>query len=561
MTCDDWNSLLCDHFVQSAVPHSTVYLTVDKELVRALGAAHGVHGEGAAERDLATAVRSEVRRGRQPGDDMTLSGLRGQDTAGRPRGVAFLALCVLAAHSMGDNDYSENAYFGHLCGLLEFPGNSRPSGMHIGSEEPLWQEWGRYLARHHLLSSARPGPIGPTRYINYPISQTLLRFTDRERLQKLFGEQDFFHAQRDPDILIARIYALRDSLTGRFQEKLRWTGERFAGLTLAVYELHQSFLRSGGSAQGRGIPPENALSAEIARVPGGFRREPVYQLFLRTRPGFSFGDATHGPEIEIDGAWHRIEPGEEGGATTAFLGKLTPEQVVQGGAFPIRGGGFYTQAILTKRPFRILMSHPDAIDQGIYESGRAAAVGVHFIFLCKDEYLPDLERLKTLGKIAWSRKSTFGTARWTQLDGVMILDEDWTHVRVGDPDLFNALRPKSKRTIGIAGGLKTPHGYLSGVTPRITVFGAGESIPVRIMAIHDQYETPVWDGSGKHGQPVAVPEHVLDRSGIYRIEAGEGDALTQRLLRIADWDAVTCSTETFGTLPCSADPLARITWV
>ncbi len=562
----EWNAVICDHFVRNAVVDSPVYLTIDDDLLRALAAGQGVDStDDAAVRDFTTAVRTRVRLGRSIGDDMSLTSLEGQDAFERPNSVAFLALSVLAGHKMGDGDYTETAYFSQLCELLGFRGNPRPSGMPTGSEEQLWKHWAGFLASKNLLSTAKPGRPGPTRYFNYPVSQTLLRKADRDRLLKEFADRDFFHSQRDPDILVARLYALRHGLTVRLQEKLKWTGDRFQGFSLAVADLHATYLNTrpyqSGAIANTGVRVgESTLVAELVRVHGGFLQPPKYQIYLRTRPGFPFGDGIGpGPEIEMDGEWFPIEPSESGGATTQYIGTLTSEEIRSGKSFPIRNGGIYKEAVLTQRPFRILVAEPDAPGSGTYSAGHVTATGVHFVFLCQDKYVADLERLQSFGKINWQKKSPFGAPGWTEFEGMMILDEDWTHVRSGDPDLYNALRPKSKRTIGIAGGLKTPMGYLAGVAPKITIFGAGNQIPVQFIRIHDGGDTSLWSGSTQHAKPVPIPENLFRGPGIYRIEAGEGDTKTERMLRIIDWDNLSLAPQATITR-FSTNPLTLEMW-
>jgi hypothetical protein len=565
MNYNEWNVLLCDHFIRNAAVDTPVYLTVDEELLRSLAAAQGVDGtDGAAVRDFTTSVRIQVRSGRVDGDDMALTSLEGNDASGRPKGVAFLALCVLAGHKMGDGAFNDTAYFSQLCELLGFNGNPRPTGLPAGAEEPLWRHWARFLAQNNLLSTAKEGPIGPTRYLNFPVSQTLLRFADRERLLKEFAERSFFQSQRDPDILVARLYALRHGLTVRLQEKLKWTGDRFQGFSMAVADLHAAYLqtrqpRAGAVGNAAVIVGESTLVAELVRVHGGFLHPPQYQIYLRTRPGFAFGAGVgSGPEIVMGAECIPIEPSESGWATTQYIGNLSPDEIRSGATFPIQNGGIYKEAVLTQRPFRILIADPDALGSGTYSAGHVTATGVPFVFLCQDRYVSDLDRLRSLGKINWQKRSQFGGTGWTEFEGMMILDEDWTHVRAGDPDLYNALRPKSKRTIGIAGGLKTPMGYLAGVAPQITIFGAGNQIPVQLIRIQDVGDIPLWSGSTQHAKPVPIPECLLDRPGIYRIEAGEGDAKTERLLRISDWDNLTLAPVTSGIF--SSDPLSRNKW-
>ncbi|MEH2003061.1 MAG: hypothetical protein V7L00_30760 [Nostoc sp.] len=71
---------------------------------------------------------------------------------------------------------SETNYFKRLREILALPGSSRPPGMKLGyeAEEPLWQEWNRWLMEHRFLPSAQRGRGGAT---TYTALASIMRYT------------------------------------------------------------------------------------------------------------------------------------------------------------------------------------------------------------------------------------------------------------------------------------------------------------------------------------------------------------------------------------------------
>jgi len=167
-----WNRAILEWTIQG-IPYDTpVYLSVDEEVISSLGL-------GTVE-DFCQAVRSQV----VVDSRVKLSTLQSQDLS-EPAGVAFLALMVLAANDMMRGDELDvKDFFTHFCRRLGVPGDSRPLGMKA-EEESLWQEWNQWLERKGWVATARPGK-GSHRLIDYPISQTLLRKADIQKLGQIF---------------------------------------------------------------------------------------------------------------------------------------------------------------------------------------------------------------------------------------------------------------------------------------------------------------------------------------------------------------------------------------
>src|SRR5262249_42532244 len=128
------------------------------------------------------------------GGGFDLTRISGYDRDGLPRCVGFLSAMVLAAHDMGDDTAAgELNYFYRL--RRGFNPRSEEHGMPnwltdaYGQrlEESLWLSWNDWLLANGWESTAVHGNPN-TKYINFPISQALLRDGDRERLANLYRD-------------------------------------------------------------------------------------------------------------------------------------------------------------------------------------------------------------------------------------------------------------------------------------------------------------------------------------------------------------------------------------
>ncbi len=190
-----WNSAITKNLLMGSVPGEPVYLSVDEDFVNSTAANYLQDKlEAAPLEDLLFAVRQ-----RCIGTDrkVNLSNCLGRTKQGNCLAVGFLSVMVLAAFEMGKVEgQGTHAYFNNLRRLLGFEAASeeqaRPPGMRISQttalapEEGLWEDWNYWLKMLAYIPTATPG-AGPTRYIRYPISQTLLRGADTHSLRRFFA--------------------------------------------------------------------------------------------------------------------------------------------------------------------------------------------------------------------------------------------------------------------------------------------------------------------------------------------------------------------------------------
>ncbi|MEN9264951.1 MAG: hypothetical protein Q6K99_01795, partial [Thermostichales cyanobacterium BF4_bins_65] len=137
-----WNRLLVDYVTRSREANGQVFLSLDEADLQLIGQA-----AGGGVKDFLTAVRQEVV---SVDGSLNLGCIQGLDADGIPRCLGYLVATVLAANRMKANEEAEASnYFTRLREVLDLSTDveGRPKGMPIGAEEPLWQEWNRWLRR------------------------------------------------------------------------------------------------------------------------------------------------------------------------------------------------------------------------------------------------------------------------------------------------------------------------------------------------------------------------------------------------------------------------------
>src|SRR5215213_8265504 len=191
-TYDDWNTAIAQYFVSGLPAGATVYLSVDNDALEDIGFRTFKDAPRATWiEDFEAAVRVQCVRNNQ----IDLQSIQGETSDGLPGGVAFLGAMVLAAHRMAEEDYedervSDSNYFRRFREVFGLIGSGRPSSLQPHSEIPLWEDWNRWILQKGWLPSADYGPDTASRYINYPLSQALLREGDKERLERALKDEE-----------------------------------------------------------------------------------------------------------------------------------------------------------------------------------------------------------------------------------------------------------------------------------------------------------------------------------------------------------------------------------
>ncbi|NJR17203.1 MAG: hypothetical protein HC785_16795 [Calothrix sp. CSU_2_0] len=528
----DWNQALASYFT-SGVPRGTrVYLSVDDEVLERIGRKFNQEfPSGNWGDDFRRAVREKIiAEGR-----VNLGQLQGRNADGLPKGVAFLGAMVLAANDMADEEeISDDNYFKRLRQILDLPSseNGRPLGMKSGSkdEEPLWREWNHWLMENGFMPSAHRGRGGRTTYINYPISQSLLRRTDKNRLVQLFNEKQWT-VQWDAMTLFAGVRREAQQLPTHLKQLLTENRERYEAVAEFIHEVYQQWQAEERPA--------------LVRAGVGNWSRNIFAGLYRTEDPF-FGGVNYYPYPKQVRGWElssiKIEYREtekeliyeRPGWYLPLEFPLRLSELESGAKYPITLQCKLDSLVLPYRDFWILIPDPDEPETGVYATWGQPSLGTKFIFLCKQELLPDINRLRDERLIEWSGEPqpVFNDSNWVELHQCMVISLAWNGVFISNQELKDALQPNVCLSISFSGGLRVPQqsAWLEGHSPQVTIFGFYPTVTLQITRLLDNLS--IIERSQSTNTPISVN---FPSSGDYVVKATCAGESTERLVKIVDW--------------------------
>lgn len=250
---EDWNKAISEYFYNPRLASKPVYLQLDPETLTQIGEQFDLDNHQ-AKTSFIVAVQSWLRRNSSQYDqfDNFLRNARkweGLDIRRSfytpPPFLAFLGLCVLAASQMNaDDDVSAANYYIHLNELLGF-GRKRGQPRGFDQIDELWVKlrwWLDEVLEGKFGYATATNHYGGA-HIGYPISQCLLRRTDREKLPDFFKwsgiepGDDSLQSNDFPPML--REWAGKFSLHGRriFERDNKELISQIAELTFSEFQL------------------------------------------------------------------------------------------------------------------------------------------------------------------------------------------------------------------------------------------------------------------------------------------------------------------------------------
>lgn len=542
---DEWNNALIDYLTAGIPRGSTVFLDINDDILEAIGRTFKMEVLGGWPDDFKRAIRAKVIIGQQVHlENIPL--YNSEDSEIRPGGVAFLGAMVLAAYYMGEDEEASGInYFKRLRSILQLDedgeDDGRPKSMKRGSDERLWLEWNTWLRKQGFLPTAQRGE-GPKTYINYPISQSLLRQADKDKLEKLFEERNW-PGRLDQNIVAARIR--REHLSRHLQQIVQEGNvQRFQALVEDIFEVYENWVSYGRS--GRLIKtrtpttkstPSRDLNGGLYRVVDPLQNTIDYCLHpRRPRRGRSTGLVVRRGElleelIEDESKWYRP------------LWKLGPEELAQGAQYELAGSSEFHLLILPRREFWILTLDPDYPESGIYISGEPLDLGTSFILLCKQELQNQITRLKNERLVQW-RDDPYPLPDypgWIEYRDMMVLSEAWSGVSraIDDQDLYESLRPLASISILFEGGMRVPRGgawaWLENYEPKVRLAAFDERAYLQVQAIGKDNDI-VLDKEVPTNALVTIP---WPGPGEYVITASVGAKPIERIVQILSWSQLT----------------------
>jgi hypothetical protein len=573
----DWNQALIDYFTRGVAQGARVYLSVDDDVLERIGRQFRALPNGDSWRnDFCRVVRKELGiNSKTGGNTVNLSSIQ-NSISKTPNCVAFLGLTVLTAYEMVSDANSEvnstNYYirFRETLDLTTSESNA-PKGMILQPriEPVLWTRWNNWLRSQGYLPTANEGNKA-TRYIGYPISQSVLRKADKAKIYELVQEQGSIN-QWNIDSLMSYLHINIQVLTPHLRDLLTSVGDdqRFEVIKKAVQDalddekaiqvplekriasnprFTQNISGWQKSESDNSDKVQNGhLSAQIYRSEGDYfySQYPSFYLYPKQRTGIDL----IGANIIVDGMSTTLQQSDsEGWYLPIFEYQISSEMLNQGAIYPItrsHSNDISTRLVLDKRDFWTLTPDPDSPDSGIYASFGKVSLGQTFILLCRRELVGLVERLQSerLLRFNLCAEAFENNPDWVEFRQCMILSEDWEGVDLGveGKRLKDALQPAATVEIHLTGGLRVPHlkAWLTEDAPTLT-------IPSSLV---DQAEVLIFIDLSKEGVPISrkivntnVPNPNIFktsgtiRTGSYGIRVNCGKLSSQKIVNFVNWD-------------------------
>jgi hypothetical protein len=493
-----------------------------------------------------------------------------------PDYVGFLAAMVLAAQQMereetnesfsgGDGDVvAQHNYFFRLRQVLGLEEKKkRPEGLGVGDEADLWKAWNRWLLLKGRESTAEEGE-GSSRYISYPLSQSMLRDGDKNHLARLLWEDVAArHLSRScdrPSLLgwmikhqsrfhLPRLWQLLDR--GRSLSRYEATADTVFDIYCSI-DWDEDIEQYEREAEERIV---RRLMAGLYREEDPISGDASYCLYPRQPGGWS------GEMMEVEFGkmgWQRLRPERFGWCMPLDWGPVPPAGAltlgirVEGEGTPLQN---LKQLIFPKRHYWILIADPLSTGSVAFANWGNPVLNRPFVLLCHPSLGTTVDRLKADGLLTWYEANDLGAHdnAWREYVGCRILTADWPELGLNHhhAELAEDLQPRSKALLYTIDGLRVPHDrdcWLQGYPPCVQVLAAPGQVTLFYEELAGQKRYPL----GEHAVNaiVSLPRNLPP--GFYHIggklslsdgRGGKALELPSRRIEIRSWDRLTCRAE------------------
>lgn len=539
-TYDEWNKAIAEYFVSGLPSGATVYLSVDGAVLMDIGARFEQ-----SEIDHVNWVDDFIKVVQSKcviGDTVYLPRGSGYQSDQIPPCVAFLAAMVLAAHYMigeetEDEIISQINYFKRLRQVLGLSDEEtgRPEGLlPAGIEEDLWLIWNRWLIGNGWLHSAEHGQSNYNKFINYPLSQALLREADQEVLERLFRQQvNSGQLSRVCDRDTISFWVRNQQFGSRHLRDLIQESDfrRYEAVTDAVFEVYTSidWDQEFDATSGKRRIGQRRMTAELYRVEDDVMGEVKYYIYPRQPRQFG-GEML---EVVQNGTIHHLREHRQGWFMPSLIANPSG-----GISYEVKGHPQIKELYLPERKFWILVRDPENEASGVFAGWKHPGLGENFILLCTKEYTEQMELFRQEDLIKWDHDFSIND-EWVEFRECMINSQSWEGIIPQHQDLYDALKPGVSATISLKGGLRVPNqgGWLEGYAPEITIFAFDDSVSLKLLDTSSTDDS-IMNQMVDTNKPIRVPSLT---QGVYLIEVYSlGRLADRRSLQILPWDSLDC---------------------
>ena len=525
----EWNDAIADFFTERTRAGDMFHLAVDEDALSEIAESPSLTIRPNAVDDFERAVRGRRVSGGSvvPRPGKTKS----------PSCIAFLAAMSLAAHRMAPGaDIGDHNYFTRLREVFGLPTDQpgRPWGLQpAGVEEPLWTELNMWALGNGWRPSAEPGDNTATKYTNYPLSQALLRDGDKGRLESAFRQAEHrLTRYADRERVAAWFFNNDAGFSTKHLTDLAQDSERFDSVVDAVYDVYDSIdwdsrPDAEGTTSSRRTRSKTLL-AGLYRESDPLFGSVSYLLYPRRR-----AQNISGLGVVRDGVEEPLRQDGDGGFPP--LWEVDP---AGGKSWTVTGSDAISELRLPSRDFWILTRDGFGDESGDFASRGSPQFGEKFILLCRDGVANDMRRLQAYGLVEWEIGPEYVHNGWVEFRECEVRSLDW-RLAVSSSDLSNELRPQSRASISLQGGLKAARrdSWIEGCAPTYSVAFL-DDCRARLFSASRLGAKPVIDNvTVSNSLPADLPKLQPDD---YWLEISvNGKRAARRFFRIVSWDSLT----------------------
>ena len=551
-TFPQWNEAIIKFTLSGLSIGSRVFLTIDDASLELIGA---TFSESRPETGWVEDFKRSVRHKCVFGDEISLVRFAYplRDSKNLPRYVPFLAAMVMAAHNMGDEmgekSMDPKDFFTHFNNMMALQDQQgRTKGLAAGDDGELWEDWNVWLRSQGYLPTALKGD-GPTKFIQYPISQSILRQSDKNRLWRRFTDVGW-QKNYDEVLLMHRIRKDVQYLTRHLRDILNPDSDMwlrsYEAISRACYEVYEDWREADDTAFRTGQATarmRTSLDAGLYRTEDYFSGTVEYRLFPR-QPRQASSITVN---VIYQGDNYLLSEDRPGWYMP--LWPIDAEHLINNFKLPLTSSNAQLQHLyLPSRDFWILSLDPQIPESGVYASwDKGVQIGSAFILLAQEELRADLMKLKNEGLMEWESVSGIFDG-WNEYRGVTVQAEAqaWTSISLENDALRLSLQPRVNFNLAFTGGLRAPRGsgWLVNHGPQVSL---ASFVPEAELSVYAEDDEVVFSNSIEAGKMIDIP---WGFPGSYKVIITQDGHSDERVVRILDWselDARPLSTDQFSS--------------
>ncbi len=536
-TFPQWNEAIINFILSGLAVGSRVFLSIDDNSLESIGLTIAeLKPQGGWVEDFKRSIRHKC----VANNEIHLARFASppRDSKNCPRYVPFLAAMVLAAHNMGDDSDDKSidprAFFTHFNSVMGLTNQQgRTKGLTTGEDGKLWENWNQWLRSQGFLPTAVPGDPGAYRYTRYPISQTVLRQSDRNSLWRRFTDGSW-KKNYDEVLLMQRIRKDTQYLTRHLRDILHPESDMwlrsYEAISNACYEVYEDWREDDETTSKNQATSRlrTSLDARLYRTEDYFTGTIEYRLFPR--------QPRHATTITVNVLYQEqnYPLSEDRPGWYMPLWSIDTEQLNNGLELKLTSSNSQLQRFyLPVRDFWILTLDPQIPESGVFASwGKGVEIGNPFILLAREELRPDLIKLKAEGLLEWESSNNIFDG-WNEYHGMTVQAEAqaWTNITLENDALRLTLQPRTSFSLAFTGGLRAPRGsgWLVNHGPQVSL---ASFIPEAELAVYTENDDIVFSDSIEAGKTIEIPWGL---PGSYKVIVTQSGHPDERVVRILDW--------------------------